>query len=191
MDMARKIVYPEWVQAYRTHGKTIKKIGEQYYLYHHTSKRVPGKKYPIPVDTYIGVITPEGVIESKTKKVSTKSIIVKEYGFSYAMVHCCPEVWKDLVKNDYEMKLRRIIKKRSRFSYLEDIPGMEKYDDQLGTLTSTLRRHLLNAYGVTIDDLGILDSIFLVQMDGGKRFLSDIDSKQQELLDRLNLKLEV
>ncbi len=60
--------YPDWVQEQRTRGTTIKKKGETYYLYKRTSRRVPGKKYPQPVDTYIGVITPGGIIKSEKKK---------------------------------------------------------------------------------------------------------------------------
>lgn len=62
--------YPQWVQEQRTQGTTVKKKGDTYYLYKRTSKRVPGKKYPQPVDTYIGIITPEGVIKSEKKKIS-------------------------------------------------------------------------------------------------------------------------
>ena len=62
-------VYPEWVQKHRRKGTTIKKVGNNYYLYKHSSKRVPGKKYPVPVDTYIGRITQEGVVKSEIKKV--------------------------------------------------------------------------------------------------------------------------
>ena len=42
-------VYPEWVQAQKRKGTTIKKVGDNYYLYKHSSKRVPGKKYPVPL----------------------------------------------------------------------------------------------------------------------------------------------
>ncbi len=61
-------VYPDWVQKQKTTGTTVKKVGNNYYLYKHSSKRVHGKKNPVPVGTYIGKITPE--------------VIVKEYGFS-------------------------------------------------------------------------------------------------------------
>ena len=87
-------VYPEWVQAQKRKGTTIKKVGDNYYLYKHSSKRVPGKKYPVPVDTYIGVITPEGVVESKKKKISMTSAEVWEYGFSKVLWLLCPEDWK-------------------------------------------------------------------------------------------------
>lgn len=36
-------VYPEWVQAQRKRGTTVKKKGDTYYLYKRTSKRVLGK----------------------------------------------------------------------------------------------------------------------------------------------------
>ena len=60
--------YPDWVQKYRIKGTTVKKKGDSYYLYKRTSRRVKGKKYPQPVDTYIGIITPEGVITKATKR---------------------------------------------------------------------------------------------------------------------------
>ncbi len=41
--MAQK-VYPDWVQEQRTKGTTVKKSGNNYYLYKHTSRRVRGKK---------------------------------------------------------------------------------------------------------------------------------------------------
>lgn len=82
--------YPDWVQEQRTRGTTVKKKGDTYYLYKRTSRRVPGKKYPQPVDTYIGIITPEGVIKSGKKKISLGGIEVKEYGFSQAVWQLCP-----------------------------------------------------------------------------------------------------
>lgn len=64
-----KKVYPDWVQKQKTTGTTVKKVGNHYYLYKHSSKRVRGKKNPVPVDTYIGKITPEGIEKSGSKKV--------------------------------------------------------------------------------------------------------------------------
>lgn len=43
--MAKTTVYPEWVQNYQTQGKTEKKVGNTYYLYKRTSRRIFGKKY--------------------------------------------------------------------------------------------------------------------------------------------------
>ena len=78
-------VYPDWVQKQKTTGTTVKKVGNNYYLYKHSSKRVPGKKNPVPVDTYIGKITPEGIEKSGLKKVvvNEAEAIVKEYGVDF------------------------------------------------------------------------------------------------------------
>lgn len=87
--------YPDWVQKHRTKGTTVKKRGDSYYLYKRTSRRVKGKKYPQPVDTYIGVITPEGVIQSNKRKVDLTDAEVWEYGFSKAVWELCPDDWKN------------------------------------------------------------------------------------------------
>lgn len=56
---------PEWVQKYKQLGTTVKKIGNNYYLYHATSKWNPEKNYPESVQTYIGKITENGVANKK------------------------------------------------------------------------------------------------------------------------------
>lgn len=58
-------MFPEWVEKYRAAGTTIKKIGNNYYLYHATSRYVQGKSYPVSQQTYIGKITPEGVVSER------------------------------------------------------------------------------------------------------------------------------
>ena len=50
------------------------------------------------MDTFIGVITPEGVIASDKRKVSLTDIEVYEYGFSKALLDLCPKSWKELKK---------------------------------------------------------------------------------------------
>lgn len=56
---------PEWVQKYKTRGTTVKKIGNNYYLYYATSKRVPDKPYPVSCQTYIGKITENGIVSER------------------------------------------------------------------------------------------------------------------------------
>ena len=56
---------PEWVQKHKKPGTTVKKIGNNYYLYYATSSRKPEKPYPVCEQTYIGKITPEGVVRDK------------------------------------------------------------------------------------------------------------------------------
>lgn len=63
--MAKNNTYPDWVLKHKVRGTTIKKIGDSYFLYSATSKKVEGKNYPVSVQKYIGVIKPEGLIETK------------------------------------------------------------------------------------------------------------------------------
>lgn len=62
-----KSAYPEWVNKYKERGTSIKKVGDNYYLYKTTSKRVKGKDYPVTKSTYIGIITKGGLIETHNK----------------------------------------------------------------------------------------------------------------------------
>ncbi len=56
---------PDWVMKHKRPGCTIKEISGKYYLYYATSKYVPGKKYPESIQTYIGRITPDGVVSER------------------------------------------------------------------------------------------------------------------------------
>lgn len=135
-------IYPEWVQAQRSRGTTVKKKGDTYYLYKRTSRRVPGKKYPQPVDTYICIITPEGVIRSEKKKLSLGGIEVKEYGFSQAVWQLCPEGWKKPLGDDWEKVLSLILLKCSSETYLSkerEIKPEHEGHYQLKAQTSSLR----------------------------------------------------
>ena len=131
--------YPDWVQKYRTQGKTVKKKGDAYYLYKRTSKRVPGKKYPQPVDTYIGIITPEGIIESSKKKISITDIEVWEYGFTKAVMDLCPDGWKKPLGDDWEDVLRIIICDWSERSWLKKEGIRDKNDLGKGYFKDRIR----------------------------------------------------
>ncbi len=77
--------YPDWVNAFKEKGTSVKKIGNEYYLYRSTSKGVPGKKCPQPVQQYIGIITREGVMKTHVRKISTNRVKVYEYGMSFVL----------------------------------------------------------------------------------------------------------
>ena len=192
--MATK-VYPEWVQKYRTQGTTVKRVGENYYLYKHSSKRVAGKKNPVPRDSYIGRITPDGVIKSSSKKINTvdSDVIVKEYGFSVAMEKLCPSGWKEPLGKEWRKVLDKIILTESPESYITELRETGKELDphiQLGAQKSSLQRRLKNEYGIEIRDLRPLLTIYLVKI-GGKKVISRILPDQREILDKLCLDMEV
>lgn len=185
--------YPDWVQEYRTRGTTVKKKGEKYYLYKRTSRRVPGKKYPQPVDTYIGVITPEGVLKSDKKKVTLTDASVKEFGFSRAVESLCPQSWKEPLGKAWQEVLDFIILKESAESYIATERGpVESLEPhiQYGAQKSSLIRRMQKESGADMKDLKYLTTIYLIYMDGNK-IVSKISDEQQEILKRFHINLEV
>ena len=190
--VAAKTVYPEWVLKYKTTGTAVRKSGEHYYLYKHSSKRVPGKKNPVPNDTYLGRITPEDIVASERRKVNTASIVVREYGFSNAMIQACPESWRAIQGSFSQERLKAIIVHRSCNSYLldseEPVPTAAELKMQIGTVTASLNRKLMEAYRTSLEEVQRLDTIYLVTI-GGRSFLSDITQAQQEILNKLQISL--
>ena len=189
----REKKYPQWVQEQRTQGTTVKKKGDTYYLYKRTSKRVPGKKYPQPVDTYIGIITPEGVIKSEKKKISLGGIEVKEYGFSKAVWQLCPEGWKKPLGNDWEDVLSIILWKWSPETYLLKEKVLKTEQDfhyQFNAQTAALSRRFYKEHGMDIKDLQILKSIYLLYFEKEK-VVSKISPEQEEVLWKTGVELSM
>ena len=185
--------YPDWVQEQRTRGTTVKKKGDTYYLYKRTSRRVPGKKYPQPVDTYIGIITPEGVLKSEKKKISIGGIEVKEYGFSKAVWQLCPEGWKKPLGNDWEDVLSLILWKWSPETYLlkeRTLKTEQDFHYQFPAQAASLSRRLYKEYGVGLEKLQILKSVYLLYFEKEK-VVSKIDPEQEELLEKIGVELSM
>lgn len=185
--------YPDWVQAYRTTGTTVKRKGDKYYLYKRTSRRVPGKQYPQAVDKYIGVITPEGVIESDKKKISTSDVEVYEYGFSHAIWQLCPREWKMPLGEDWEDVLKLIILKASPQSYMrQEKPSRSEKEmhHQMAAQMASLSRRLFKETGFGIEAFEPLKTIYLVKMKEGE-IISKIYPNQKELIRALDLDMEV
>ena len=188
---ATKKVYPEWVQAHRVKGTTVKKKGDSYYLYKRTSRRVPGKKYPQPVDTYIGIITPEGVIRTEKKKVTLSNIQVREYGYSKTIWELCPDGWKKAVGEEWEDVLKTLLLGWSSESYLADdytLKAAEEFHCSVGAQGSMLSRRINKKYGIELKELEILKKIYLVRI-GKEEAVSQINAEQQAILDRVGVKL--
>ena len=190
--MKNEKVYPEWVQQQRIKGTTVKKVGNTYYLYKRTSKRVPGKKYPQPVDTYIGIITPDGIIERKRRQLAMTSIKVKEYGFSKAVWDSCPDDWKKAVGEGWEDKLACMIMKASPESYLSvdmDIKGEDELSFSAASQAGMLSRRFYKRYGVEFNSLEVLKSVYLVYIENHV-FVSEITDEQMKLLKKISVSLE-
>lgn len=184
--------YPDWVQAYRTQGKTVKKKGDSYYLYKRTSRRVPGKKYPQPVDTYIGIITPEGIVTSNKKKITVTEIEVWEFGFSKAVWDLCPDGWKKPLGDEWEDILKVILSGWSPQSHLcrEGIRNKEEFRCQWGAQAASLSRRIYKEHGIDIKELEPLKGVYLVIM-GKEKAVSKLLPEHRVLADSLGLEMEV
>ena len=191
----KKTDYPEWIQKHRKEGTTVKNIRGKYYLYRRvTSKRVEGKKNPQPIYEFLGTITEEGLIPPQKRRLDISDVIVRELGFTYALMNVCPISWKEIQGEKWEEKLKAIVVSRSKNSYILDtsdhIKSAEELRMQLGTVVSSLGRKLSDALHVSLDELQSLDTIYLVKTDG-KYFVSRVSEVQQAVLDRIGIHLEV
>jgi len=182
--------YPDWVNKYKERGTSVKKVGSEYYLYRTTSKRVPGKKYPQPIQEYIGKITREGVIRTKVRKISTDRVKVYEYGLSHALETLLPE--KFLVnshdKETMHFAFLHIVKWVSPKSYLLrdiELPTIEQLHISLNTQIKRYER----LTGITIEELKPLSELYLVETRECD-MLSEVTSEMREIFTRLGVGID-
>ena len=59
--------FPEWARRIKAQegGTSLKQVGNNIYLYKCTSSRIPGKKYPVVKETYLGQVTEEGLVKAE------------------------------------------------------------------------------------------------------------------------------
>ena len=175
------------MNAFKEKGTSVKKVGNEYYLYRSTSKRVPGKKYPQPVETYIGTITKEGVVRTNVRKISTDRVRVYEYGMSYVLQALLPEAF--LINSHDKQTLRfaflHIVKHVSPKSYLlrnTELPAISELHINLNLQYKRYER----LTGINIEDLRPLSELYLVETRECD-MLSEITLEMREILTRLGV----
>ena len=182
--------YPDWVNAFKEKGTSVKKVGNAYYLYRSTSKRVPGKKYPQPVQEYIGVITREGVMKTQVRKISTARVRVYEYGMSFALQALLPEAF--LLNSSDRKTLRfaflHIVKHVSPQSYLLRDTDLPSLADLQINLSAQLKRYE-RLTGIAIEELRPLAELYLVETKQCN-MLSEVTPEMSEILARLGVELD-
>jgi hypothetical protein len=182
--------YPDWVNAFKEKGTSVKKVGNEYYLYRSTSKRVPGKKYPQPVQEYIGTITREGVIKTHVRKISTDRVRIYEYGMSFVLQSLLPEAF--LINSHDPDTLRfaflHIVKHVSPKSYLLRNTDLPSLSDLHISLNAQLKRYE-RLTGISIEDLRPLSELYLVETKECD-MLSEVTSEMNEILAKLGVKLD-
>jgi len=181
--------HPDWVNAHKEKGTSVKKVGGEYYLYRATSKRVPGMKYPQPVETYIGRITKEGVVQTNIRKISTDRVRVYEYGMSYALQSKLPEAF--LINAHDKETLRfaflHIVRSVSPKSYL--LRGVELPDvTELHINLNLQHKRYERLAGVKIEDLRPLSELYLVETRECD-MLSEVTPEMGAMLAELGVEL--
>lgn len=85
----RNTEYPENIRRFRPKGTCLKKAGGIYNVYQVTSKRVPGKKYPVPqTDALLGYIDEQGFHEKRKQMLDTEDLVSYEYGYTaFLLLH--------------------------------------------------------------------------------------------------------
>ena len=180
--------YPEWVNSYKTKGTSIKKVGNNYYLYKTTSHRVPGKKYPQAVSEYIGIITEDGVKETGNKVVQSEEVIVREYGMTKVILTLLERKDSRYAKGGEDRALLlRLLSIDNPESYILDEEKVD-YTIKEQAVIPRFRERVEALIGFTFKELSPFKRVYRVMM-GKKSFISSIDASQAELLTKVGVSL--
>jgi len=75
--------YPDYVRAFKPKGTIAKRKGGVFYVYEATSKRVPGKGYPVQVvGPLVGRVDGAGFHPNQKVSIDLGSCRIREYGFT-------------------------------------------------------------------------------------------------------------
>lgn len=183
-------VVPQWAMKWKRKGTVFRKAaGERILLYSNRSVRVPGKKNPRSIQEYIGVVTPEGVLEDFTINTDSSGIRVWEYGFTKAVYTLVSEKFMNELGGGERARrvLGCIITSSSPNSYLLRDCG-DWCDGIEGTCLSYQSRKLFTLMGVPQEELELLKQVHVIEI-GGRSVVGDIGFRQEEISKRLGVDL--
>ena len=176
---------PDWVERQKRKGTVIKHIGDRYYLYSNSSRRVPGKKYPQPVQKCLGEVTPEGLVMNVKIPFENSGIRVYEYGFSAVLL----TLWKrdaEVLSRYGKEALKSLIQRESPDSWFlkefGDADAKEEEVQECRDLIEELSNH-------SFEELRNLGNIKMIQFNAETRVLSYVDDEQKNLLSELDVNL--
>ena len=193
--------YPDYVKKYRPKGTVVKKVGSTYYAYYATSKRVPGKDYPVQVIKGLaGRIDSHGFHEQTRMVLDTKRVVVRECGFTNYLLMFEDEYithfrHKDTDGKGITVKARRDIYRSliiylSGNSYLNDeqdcIYATEELSEKFGLGIPRQLTAISKMVEIPLSELEPLKYICSVEIDG-KRFESELTEEQRGTLERLGI----
>lgn len=194
--------YPDWVEAYRGKGKTIRKVRNGYGLYKCTSVYVKGSKNPKSKQEYLGMITEKDGFIPKT--VVSSSPIFLEYGLSNFIVS---NYWRDLKRNVYQSSDELIYLGIVYFVFggcndffihsccltVDQSDDLIAYRNKINTkrivtVSKTISKFLDSTVPDKDDQLLLLSGLKLCVVEKGTKRLPALPNELQEIINRNGLK---
>ena len=174
---------PEWAKNWKRKGTVLVMVGDLCCIYKSTSKRVPGKKNPVPVRTYIGTVTPDGVVVKKDINIDKGDMDVYEAGLTDFILSSVPEKLvkktsgeseeERLKRQDYLVK--QMILRLSPESYVSrEVTLDAEADKEARSLIAKFQKQS----AVFIEDLDCLKRIHLVVFADGTEVRSRMNEEQ-------------
>lgn len=186
--------YPDYIKQFRPKGTIIKKVNDTYYAYYATSKRVPGKSYPVQViQGLAGKIDKNGFRQLSSAVVDTQNIVIRECGFTNFLLKFEEEYISRRSESVREKRniYRSMIVYLSNNSYLNDEPTVTIYSpEQLVNKFHIGIPNQLTAISKMIEyQLETLEPLkYICSVKMGKRmFQSELTQAQKELIERLGI----
>lgn len=153
----KKELLPAFARQYKTKGHDVRLVGKSYQLFRVTSKRVPGKSYPVLQQTYIGTIDPvKGLIPKKAAPASSQQKEA-EFGLSNFIIKnfkrslmrsvfngACTRVYMGIVYYLYGSAEERFVNLTYVRRYLPDVPQISGADalKRLQKMAGLIDKHL-------------------------------------------------
>lgn len=186
--MPRVPVYPAWVRELCPPGHSLKRKGDNYYLYETKSVYVPGKKNPQPRSKYVGVITREGIRYSSRRVVNTDEHPEwYEYGFTYCFYEQC---FKVLLK---EFKANELAEEVTLNVFQQLSPKSYALKDKVITAPEELHvcvcnqmRKIEDKLKISFSDYECLKDIHILELNG-KKIITAVSDEQKKLIDQLGV----
>ncbi len=174
---------PEWARKWKKKGTVLMMVGNLCCLYKATSKRVSGKKNPVPVRTYIGTVTSEGVVVKKDVNIDKGDMDIYEAGFTDFILSSAPQKLIKAKANEGEEErkkreenlLRQMILRLSPDSYVSREYALDKDTEKEA---QSLIPRFQKLSGIKFEDLECLKKVYLVVFADGSEARSRMRDEQ-------------
>lgn len=186
--------YPDFVKQFKPKGTIVKRVNDTYYAYYATSKRVPGKKYPVQVIKGLaGRIDESGFHKLSKAFVETEHVVVRECGFTNFLLKFEEEYISRRKERLKERKnlYRSMIVYLSNNSYLNDDPETTIYSasEMIEKFQIGIPNQITSISKICEYDLKELEPLKYIcsVIMGNRRFESELTQAQKELLERIGI----